>query len=400
MNAKPFQRPVALPPAAMGHESGYCWYVDLPSGVTGGDDLSNLYRSRWRLLEDERSLRFPHSYHNDIRFMGRGRYSHWGSRLFFSSSDNTSPATNGRSYVLAPPLPGDDEGWTPDEALADGDEPFRTLFLVGCGHSGTTLLFNLLKSHPDVVATNGYPDGEDHDGWIRHGSMPLAGLGLQGTERITVGHQRCLAMGPGDATRDRVARLRTYYSRGILGPDQDRLAVNKCPHISNKLGYVGAVFRKARFVHVVRDVGPVVRGWLKVVDGSWEGRLYWPAEADPCLWTLAPGEEPLFDADPERFMTPERWQWFVHYWVETNRCVADFAERNPDRVMVVRYEDLCLDRAGSLARLTAFAGLAPFEPVPDYPPVRLPGFPDEHWTESCAAAHPGVRAMRTRFGYA
>jgi pectate lyase len=39
-----------------------------------------------------------HSFHQEIRESGRGRFSHWGTDLLFSTSDNSDPNTNGRSY--------------------------------------------------------------------------------------------------------------------------------------------------------------------------------------------------------------------------------------------------------------------------------------------------------------
>jgi hypothetical protein len=52
------------------------------------------------LLEDEIPLAAPHSAHNEIRRLGRGRYSHWGRYIYFSTSDNTDPRKNGRAYKL------------------------------------------------------------------------------------------------------------------------------------------------------------------------------------------------------------------------------------------------------------------------------------------------------------
>ena len=38
---------------------------------------------------------------------GKGRYSHWGARsLWFSTSDNSDPRTNGREYKVVYPAPG------------------------------------------------------------------------------------------------------------------------------------------------------------------------------------------------------------------------------------------------------------------------------------------------------
>lgn len=57
-------------------------------------------RSRLVLLEDGRPLGPAHALHDEVRALGAGRYSHWGRRLLFSTSDGTDPRTNGRTYSL------------------------------------------------------------------------------------------------------------------------------------------------------------------------------------------------------------------------------------------------------------------------------------------------------------
>lgn len=42
--------------------------------------------------------------HEDIRVKGQGRYSFWHEHVYFSSSDNTDPRTNGRLYEVSHPL--------------------------------------------------------------------------------------------------------------------------------------------------------------------------------------------------------------------------------------------------------------------------------------------------------
>jgi hypothetical protein len=65
------------------------------------DDVSNPRRSPLRLFEDQLPLGPPHSLHSRIREEGQGRYSHWqGNILNFSTSDNSDPNTNGRSYQI------------------------------------------------------------------------------------------------------------------------------------------------------------------------------------------------------------------------------------------------------------------------------------------------------------
>jgi hypothetical protein len=52
----------------------------------------------------------------------------------------------------------------------------QPIFVVGCGRSGTTLLFDpVAASGPR--ADQGHPRSEDHTGWIAHGGCAMAGIG-------------------------------------------------------------------------------------------------------------------------------------------------------------------------------------------------------------------------------
>jgi hypothetical protein len=57
----------------------------------------------YMLCENDRPLGPSQSIHNLIRVQGNGRWSHWDEWIYFSTSDNTSPATNGRTYYLVRP---------------------------------------------------------------------------------------------------------------------------------------------------------------------------------------------------------------------------------------------------------------------------------------------------------
>lgn len=384
----------SIAPSAVRHDGGTCWIVDLPDEFEAGDDMADMTRSTWSLLEDGRPLRFPHAYHNDVRHIGRGRFSHWGRRLYFSSSDNSPPADNGRSYVLTREPVAHPVGSGPATTT-----PLRTLFIVGCGHSGSTLLFNLFKPHPEIVPTNGYPDGEDHDGWIAHGDAPIAGFGIGGTARALTGGGRCLALGAADATPDRIERTRRHYRDEVLWGDTASIALNKNPHLSNKLPFVAAVFPEARFIHLVRDVAAVTDGWLGELDTAPERGLYWPDVPDPCFWTLSRGLDPDFPVDPERIIARTRPRGLVEYWAATNSLVDAFAAARPGLVERVRYEDLCRDRGAVLNRLCAFAGLSPFATTPAYPPMRPASTPSAERTAERVALDPRVSELRERYGY-
>jgi glycosyltransferase involved in cell wall biosynthesis len=87
-----------ISPVGVRSESGHCWIVKLPASCPYGESFESGSTHNLRLFENEVELGPAWSLHEDIRKVGAGRYSHWGRRLFFSSSDNTSPIANGRRY--------------------------------------------------------------------------------------------------------------------------------------------------------------------------------------------------------------------------------------------------------------------------------------------------------------
>jgi hypothetical protein len=64
------------------------------------DDEQHNGRSPLMLIEDGRLLGPAHYPAAMIRDHGGGMYSHYGERLWFSTSDNTDPRENGRKYEM------------------------------------------------------------------------------------------------------------------------------------------------------------------------------------------------------------------------------------------------------------------------------------------------------------
>ncbi len=61
--------------------------------------------SRAHVLEDGRPLPGPaNALHDDVRSMGRGRFSFWYDYVYFSTTDNSDPRTNGRRYEIEYPV--------------------------------------------------------------------------------------------------------------------------------------------------------------------------------------------------------------------------------------------------------------------------------------------------------
>jgi hypothetical protein len=72
--------------------------VDIP-----GDAADALTRSRLLLCQDGMLFGSAHTMHDEVAKQGRGRFSHWGNYLVFSTPDNSDPNSNGRLYVAVEP---------------------------------------------------------------------------------------------------------------------------------------------------------------------------------------------------------------------------------------------------------------------------------------------------------
>lgn len=83
------------------HEIGHAYQIRLGQewmSSHNGPSLAKLYENGI-LLGPKNSL------HDDIRHLGKGRYSFWHDTVYFSSPDNSDPRINGRRYEICWPVP-------------------------------------------------------------------------------------------------------------------------------------------------------------------------------------------------------------------------------------------------------------------------------------------------------
>lgn len=105
-SAAPLELRIA--PESVRPEKGHAWIVTLPpEWAASSSDLKHLDRSRLRLTENGTPLGPGNATHAEIREEGKGAYSHWQTALYFSTSDNSDPRRNGRTYVVVIPAGGD-----------------------------------------------------------------------------------------------------------------------------------------------------------------------------------------------------------------------------------------------------------------------------------------------------
>ena len=94
----PYGERIRMPPP-FSSNGGFSYVINFPEmkEVADGSDMGD--QSPLVIRENDSLMGPAHSYHHDIKERGRGRFSHWSEDLLFSTSDNSDPNTNGRSYL-------------------------------------------------------------------------------------------------------------------------------------------------------------------------------------------------------------------------------------------------------------------------------------------------------------
>ncbi len=239
----------------------------------------------------------------------------------------------------------------------DGLKP--PLYIVGCGRSGTTIVYELLCEHPDLAWFSNYAErwpalpplealtklreiGAIRRSPSRFVPLPVEGYALW--DRLGPQHVRHrnapLTAAEVDAehaqwVRDFVA-AHVRYHRG-------RRFVNKNTRNSRRVLYLDAIFPDALFLHVIRDPRAVVASLLAV--------HWWP---DLPLWWSEDRTPRALAADGSK---PEGVA--AEHWVRSvERLLADARRLPPARYLEIRYEAFTESPETVLSSVCAFAGLS------------------------------------------
>lgn len=231
-----------------------------------------------------------------------------------------------------------------------------TVFVSGMKKSGTNWISRLLGTHPDVVVT-----GELHLELVRDA---LRAYAAPDWVPITTDELD-------DALRTMLGVLLDRHRRTLLAASgregDDVVLVDHTPYYLSL--HLGA---DARYVHIVRDPRDVM-----VADAFHSMRLdEYPADvaADQRghieAWRR---DRWYFTEHPSDLLHPAEIHRLTATWVDLVTAALRLAERHPDLVSVVRYEDLHQDAVGRRDELLRFIGLDPAE-APALTPEVLPAF--------------------------
>jgi 4-amino-4-deoxy-L-arabinose transferase-like glycosyltransferase len=159
-------------------------------GVTTPSDADGV--SSLLFLEDGRALTGGRQ-HEEIRKLGGGRFSHWGPHIYFSSTDNSDPRTNGRSYTVLVP-----RSLLGSLAGTRRDSPHRRRLVLMVGMAAFALSFAaarpLARAAGQVAACAGVAA-------LSGLSLPASLLGLVGVAILFASSSAPPGSGPGGTAR-------------------------------------------------------------------------------------------------------------------------------------------------------------------------------------------------------
>lgn len=222
------------------------------------------------------------------------------------------------------------------------EAPSQTVFLTGCGRSGTTILGKVLARHPDIAVLN-----DRFDLWVR--PFPAADAwGL--TARA--GPVPRIALDGADAREASEAARTAFLASLEHARAGRRVLVEKLALNNFRLPFLDALCPGARFINIVRHGVEVARSIAeRAAAGQWYGRgdIKWEALADHAREAGLGDLLDLCDSPYARGLL--EWRMSVE-------AAERFRAGRPDVPwLALRYEHLLADPASVCRSLVAFLGL-------------------------------------------
>lgn len=270
--------------------------------------------------------------------------------------------------------------------------PINPVFIVGCMRSGTTIFADTLDLHPDIC----WIEGELYDVWQYLAGAPC-GINGQDCKRLTAS----------DVTPEASMNMHAYFRFALSQKTSNHQAsaLNKNPHLMNKISYVERIFPNAKFIFIIRSIHPLSYStWRMLVNQHYGLRTLhacWPAEDAGNCWKfipdfnirerdknrIVPGFNGQVDANFK--LIPEAWIK-LNYW-----ALRDFESLDPDKRLIIVYENLIKDPKVVLQSVFDFLGFADNEKViaqaVDHISQSRISFPSknplEEWKRSLSDAH-------------
>jgi hypothetical protein len=235
----------------------------------------------------------------------------------------------------------------------------RPIFLVGCGRSGTTIVYELLCEHPDLAWFSNYAErwpafpqletltrlrdiGAIRRSRSRFVPLPVEGHDLWDRCGPQEPRHRNAPLTEADVDAEHAQRVREIVTAHVKYHRGSRF-INKNTRNSRRALYLDAIFQDAMFVHVIRDPRAVVASLLAV--HWWADLPLWWNEDRTTRALVAEGSKPEAVA--------------AEHWVRSvERLLADARRLPTSRYLEIRYEVFTESPETVLSSVCAFADLS------------------------------------------
>lgn len=246
----------------------------------------------------------------------------------------------------------------PEQGLA------RPIFIVGCGRSGTTVLYDMLCGHPELAWFSNYTErwpGVPRVAFLSRfyryrglrrlmggrGPSPVEGYPLWDRCRPVVDSPGDPPLTEADLREADAREVRRTVARHVRYQGASRF-INKNTRNTRRIRYLNAIFGDALFIHVIRDPRATVNSLLNVA--FWPFLKVWCQDkVTPREWQASGGRDPAILA--------------ARLWTaEVQRALDDAKSLPADRYLEIRYEQLTADPVAVVSRILEFADLDWNEP--------------------------------------
>jgi hypothetical protein len=279
------------------------------------------------------------------------------------------------------------------------------VFLVGCGRSGTTVVYDTMAAHPDTAWFSRWTDASLQPRLAAAAPLyrrlfpPATGAVRRFLPYPSEGYRlwdAALALepdevnGPLDASHVTVARARAVEAcvSGHVRHSGGSCFLNKNTRNSRRMPFLAALYPAAVYIHVVRHPLDVVASLLEI---EW-----WPGLA---LWTEGGRTVASFGDDPV-----VRARLAADLWRAETEQVLDASTALPaDRYLELRYEAFVDEPAARTGDLLASIGLDDHPTVGRFASLvrasSVGGWRRRLTEAQQEAAVPAVEGLAKRLGY-
>ena len=317
----------------------------------------------------------------------------------------------------------------------------KPVIIIGCPRSGTTMLFTILSQSQELFSlhreswnvikgaySNGMlnPDAQDDVLTVNDLSPELMEYLREGFHKYTVNneayafwtanHFRMRAISAHLPIPNPFAPIATTINAMRKNNrNEPYRMIEKTPRNCFRVDFMNKLFPDAKFIFISREgktnVSSLIEGWRRNA-GRVKHKRFPRLNQDFTInnfefakweYVLPPGWRELNGKSLEEIC--------AHQWIQSNKYALDSLEKiESDRVMKIRYEDLCENPATVIKSITDFVEI-PFDgkikETAEQPPVVSTGLfekpnPDK-WKKNQEAIErvlPSMQATMERLGYA